>query len=209
MYENIGGDDFSGYAIFSLEKEEWNFIAGICREEESPAVCVGGVRPWFASADPDGCLRIYNTEDGKMEQEIEMDVSAEMIREIRFTEEDRYILLWDDAHTVSVYNTENGKKEGSFHLQGAGEHSEFDVLEESGDEIMYLWDLTGETQGLRISMEEWTQTASIPGMKTYLPETKAIIKSDPESGETCVYPAYTLEDLIKKGRKLTEGKSDT
>ena len=209
LYENIGGDDFSGYAIFSLEKEEWNFIAGICREEESPAVCVGGVRPWFASADPDGCLRIYNTEDGKMEQEIEMDVSAEMIREIRFTEEDRYILLWDDAHTVSVYNTENGKKEGSFHLQGAGEHSEFDVLEESGDEIMYLWDLTGETQGLRISMEEWTQTASIPGMKTYLPETKAIIKSDPESGETRVYPAYTLEDLIKKGRKLTEGKSDT
>ena len=138
-----------------------------------------------------------------------MDVSAEMIREIRFAEEDRYILVWDDAHTVSVYNTENGKKEGGFHLQGAGEHSEFDVLEESGDEIMYLWDLTGETQGLRISMEEWTQTASIPGMKTYLPETKAIIKSDPEGGETRVYPAYTLEDLIKKGRKLTEGKSDT
>ena len=82
-------------------------------------------------------------------------------------------------------------------------------MEESGDEIMYLWDLTGETQGLRISMEEWTQTASIPGMKTYLPETKVIIKSDPESGETRVYPAYTLEDLIKKGRKLTEGKSDT
>lgn len=93
LYENIGGDDFSGYAIFSLEKEEWNFIAGICREEESPAVCVGGVRPWFASADPDGCLRIYNTENGKMEQEIEMDVSAEMIREIRFAEEDRYILV--------------------------------------------------------------------------------------------------------------------
>lgn len=71
---------------------------------------------------------------------------------------------------------------------------------------MYLWDLTGETQGVRISMEEWTQTAAIPGMRTYLPDTKKIIKSDMESDQIRVYPAYTLEDLIKKGRELTEDK---
>ena len=80
------------------------------------------------------------------------------------------------------------------------------MLEESGGQTLYLWDLTGETQGVRISMAEWTQTAAIPGMKIYLPDTKKIIKSDMESDQIRVYPAYTLEDLIKKGRGLTEDK---
>lgn len=129
-----------------------------------------------------------------------------MVSEIRFAVDDRYILMWDNTYTVSIYNTENGEKEGSIRLRGAGREPEFAVLEESGGQTLYLWDLTGETQGVRISMAEWTQTAAIPGMKTYLPDTKKIIKSDMESDQIRVYPAYTLEDLIKKGRELTEDK---
>ena len=206
MYESIGGNELTGYAVFSLEKEEWRFIESLCREEMSPAVCVGEVRSWIASLEPDGCLRIYDTESGKTEQEIESDIPAEMVSEIRFAVDDRYILMWDNTYTVSIYNTENGEKEGSIRLRGAGREPEFAVLEESGGQTLYLWDLTGETQGVRISMEEWTQTAAIPGMRTYLPDTKKIIKSDMESDQIRVYPAYTLEDLIKKGRELTEDK---
>ena len=58
-------------------------------------------------------------------------------------------------------------------------------------------------------MEEWTQTASIPGMKTYLPETKAIIKSDPGKRGDSRVPCVYVGRPDKKGRKLTEGKSDT
>lgn len=194
-----------GYAIYSREKDAWAYMEDPCEEGSVPTFCAGNQNPWLAFCGSDGFLRIIDGETGEAVRTFPLEITADAVSGMQFLLEDSVLLMVQNYNQLCFLDTDDGTVKIRLELDGLTQYSDLSLqLDEAGGNL-YIGERNGGIEGVCIDLSTWKVRRRIPGLAGFASGSHRIIKLEDRidnEGAYVSYPAYTLEELIKKGEKL-------
>lgn len=99
--------------------------------------------------------------------------------------------------------TDDGTVKALVPLDGFGEYSDLTVQIDEAANNLYIGERRGKIEGVCIDLSTWKVRANIPGLVGFASKSRQIIKWNDRLDNYVSYPAYTLDELIQKGKSLS------
>lgn len=191
-----------GYVVYSREQDVWTYLPNLCKKDGFPIFCAGNKNPWLAFADYDGFLRIINAQTGDSVRTFPLETAASAVSEMQFLFDDTVLLMVQNYNRLCILDTDDGTVKALIPLEGFGEYSRLTVQEDTVNNNLYIGERSGDIEGVCIDLSTWEVRAKISGLAGFSSKSGQIIKYDERLDNYVSYPAYTLEELIRKGEVL-------
>lgn len=200
----------------NVAEESWRSIVNSNVASEEGKFCAADSQPWVAAMGDDSICRILDLTTGGVVWEKYLPATAEMVEEIRFSQEDSLLLVRLQHEILYLISLDKEDEWHTFVLQDWSDESYGSQLIIQADKTgnaLYVADSGGWMTGLCLDRETLQVKAEIPGLFCYVPETGQVLcrrivgleyglEYVHEVYNIFSYPAYSLEDLIAQAQEI-------
>lgn len=195
----------------NVAEESWRSIVNSNVIPEEGKFCAADSQPWIAAMGDDSICRILDLTTGGVVWEKYLPATAEMVEEIRFSQEDSLLLVRLQHEMLYLISLDKEDEWHTFVLEGwrdGAYESQLIIQADKTENALYVADSGGWMTGLCLDRETLQVKAEIPGLFCYVPETGQVLcrrnvaLKYRNEDKIFSYPAYSLEDLIAQAQEI-------
>ncbi|MBQ2675117.1 MAG: TIR domain-containing protein [Prevotella sp.] len=195
------------------KRENDNRIALEADDASAKADETVGVR-YKARITSDGMLAVSDKENDETVWTKELPFTNSSVRQMTMSEDEKYLIIITLDNRVLLYETTSGerlfykahdlvKAAGSIH-DVVDVKTRIEIILNTEESRLYMYDVSGQGDGLCIDTTAWIRTASIPGMCNYNDNTNTIYICDID-GYVYGFQEYSINQLIRAAKSIRIG----
>lgn len=187
---------------YSIYKENMQILNTEGCNLLSPQISLADINPWCILLDYTGLCRLYDLETGDFRELKLPDLVAGDVLTMRFADEDRLLLIFQENGTLRILRTEDGSQVLTVYLTGMTTDYVPLLQMDTAENDLYIADSSGSLTGLCLDLDSMQIKAEIPGLICFIPATRQLLCHDPDNALPVIYPIYTLEELVTQAQDL-------
>ena len=179
----------SAYGIFSIQEGTWHLLENPVDKNGFPTFAIGAATNRVAFLDMDRTLRIYDYDGDAVIHQWPVTCNPNMILDMQFIAQDRYLMIVMDNYQVHLINMEDGRELGVYTCDAG-------MIPYVSDGYLYF---VNTVESLRIHLGTGEISARFRGMMCCLTLNGRDTVLYASSTELRALPVYTWEELAQMG----------
>lgn len=195
------------YLVYSVDTNEWSRIENCSETPGFPILCTAENHKWFASMDEDDRILVYDASSGQVRSSIQTDTPQQAVKEMKFIENDEYILLLSGSLnlTYQIIRIGDGKTVYTWHPEQSNPISVRLIVQEDPEAgRLYITSSDGSMSGVCIDTENWVTLFEAPAMCGMIGKDSFVQMNYINAMQ--IQPVYPLDKLQEMAKGILENE---